>query len=75
LASERGPSGFKILLFVVVVAIVRSLITVWLTTTYLFPWEFQPVKLNDREGGYILNLLTPKIPPNCFLAAGMGRPS
>ena len=46
---ERRSSGFKILLIVVAVAIVTSVITVWLTTTYLFPKEFKPVKLNDRE--------------------------
>jgi len=48
-AQERRSSGFKILLIVVAVAIVTSVITVWLTTTYLFPKELKPVKLNDRE--------------------------
>ena len=48
-APERRSSGFKILLILVAVAIVTSVITVWLTITYLFPKEFKPVKLNDRE--------------------------
>lgn len=47
--QKRRSGGFKIVLVVVVVAIVTSVITVWLTTTYLFPKEFKPVKLNDRE--------------------------
>lgn len=47
--QARPSSGFKITLIVVAVAIVTSVITVWLTTTYLFPKEFKPVKLNDRE--------------------------
>jgi hypothetical protein len=46
---ERRSSGFKIMLIVVAVAIVTSVITVWLTITYLFPKEFKPVKLSDRE--------------------------
>jgi hypothetical protein len=47
--QERRSSGFKIVLIVLAVAIVTSVITVWLTTTYLFTKEFKPVKLNDRE--------------------------
>ena len=72
-APERWSSGFKILLIAVAVAIVTSVITVWLTITHLFLREFKPVKLNDCEGEYILNLATPKIRPNCFLAAEVGR--
>jgi hypothetical protein len=47
--SERRLSAFKIMLLVVAIAVITSVITVWLATTYLFPGEFKPVKLNDRE--------------------------
>jgi len=46
---ERRSSAFKIVLLVVAIAMVTSVITVWLATTYLLPREFKPVKLNDRE--------------------------
>jgi hypothetical protein len=46
---EKRPSGVKMVMTVVAVAIVTSVMTVWLTTTYLFPKEFKPVKLNERE--------------------------
>ena len=39
----------KIVLLVVAIAIVTSVITVWLALTYLFPGEFKPVKLTERE--------------------------
>ena len=47
--KERRRSTFKIVLLVVAIAIVTSVITVWLTLTYLFPGEFKPVKLTERE--------------------------
>lgn len=46
---QRRPSRFKILLLVVAVAVVTSVITVCLTVAYLFPNEFKPVTLSDRE--------------------------
>jgi len=49
LGPERRSGRFKRVLLVVAVAIVTSVITVWLAATYLLPREFKPVKLNDRE--------------------------
>ncbi len=43
--KERRRSPLKIVLLVVAIAIVTSVITVWLTLTYLFPREFKPVML------------------------------
>jgi hypothetical protein len=47
--KERRRSPLKIVLVVVAIAIVTSVITVWLTLTYLSPREFKPVKLTERE--------------------------
>jgi len=47
--SHRGAGTFAIVLLIVAIAMVTSLITVWLAKTYLFPREFKPVELNDRE--------------------------
>ena len=49
LEPRRQTSRWKIVLIVVVAAMVASVITVWLTLTYLFPREFKPVKLSERE--------------------------
>ncbi len=46
---KRRSSRLRILLIVVAVAIVTSVTTVWMTMAYLFPREFKPVKLSDRE--------------------------
>ena len=45
--SRRSP--WKIVLLVAVISIVTSVITIWLTLTYLFPREFKPVKLTKLE--------------------------
>ena len=60
--SQRRSSAFKIVLLAVAIAMVTSAITVWLATTYVFPREFKPVKLNDREAQVLnakLALLAP----------------
>ncbi|MDH3690508.1 MAG: arginine N-succinyltransferase [Gammaproteobacteria bacterium] len=46
---KRRFGGLKLFLLVAVVAVITSILTVWLTTTYLFPKEFKPVELSDRE--------------------------
>jgi hypothetical protein len=46
---SRKSGWFKILLLVVIVAVVTSALTVWIMTTYMFPKEFKPVKLNTQE--------------------------
>lgn len=45
----KGRSLMKTLLIVIAVAIVTSVATVWLTTTYLFPRAFHPITLNRQE--------------------------
>lgn len=47
-SSSRG-SLWKIVFLVVGVAVATSILTVWLTTRYLFPKEFTPVTLNAAE--------------------------
>lgn len=45
----RGNSLIKTLCIVIGVAIVTSVVTVWLTTSYLFPTAFEPITLNYEE--------------------------
>ena len=47
--QEKRTNRLKTVLIIAAVAFVTSVITVWLTLTYLFPREFKPVKLSDRE--------------------------
>ncbi|MBN1842975.1 MAG: arginine N-succinyltransferase [Deltaproteobacteria bacterium] len=46
---KRRSSRLRILLIVVAVAIVTSAATVLVTMAYVFPGDFKPVKLSDRE--------------------------
>jgi hypothetical protein len=46
-ASKRGM--LKIVLLIVAIAALTSVLTVWLTTGYLFPVEFKPVTLDAGE--------------------------
>lgn len=48
-ARPKGRSFLKTLLVVIVVAVVTSVATVWLTNVYLFPKAFTPVTLNHDE--------------------------
>jgi len=48
-APPRGMSTGRIVLLVVVVAILASAATVWVITRYVFPREFSPVQLSERE--------------------------
>jgi len=51
--NEQDPqkrlSGMKLFFLVVVLAVVTSVLTVWLSTLYFFPKQFQPVELNRSE--------------------------
>ncbi|MFZ0612573.1 MAG: hypothetical protein WAM73_10065 [Desulfobacterales bacterium] len=48
--ENQSNRGFlKTAVFIVAVAAVTSVLTVWLTARYLFPREFQPVTLDARE--------------------------
>jgi hypothetical protein len=42
-------SGLKTTLLVIAVTIVTSIVTVWVTTNYLFPKQFKPVTLDHKE--------------------------
>ncbi len=46
---ERRISGVKLFFIVVGVAVVTSLLTVWLAAFYIFPKKFRPVELNRAE--------------------------
>lgn len=48
-AVQSRWSGWKIFFLVVAVAVVTSALTVWIVTAYLFPKQFEPVQLSDRE--------------------------
>jgi len=52
-ANEQGPpkrlSGMKLFLLVIVIAVVTSILTVWLSTLYFFPKQFKPVVLSKSE--------------------------
>ena len=47
--SKNKPGHGKTVLLIVIIAIVTSLVTVWVAMMYLFPKEFKPVSLSDRE--------------------------
>ena len=46
-SSSRSP--LRTVLLVVAIAAITSVLTVWLTTRYLFPKEFTPATLDARE--------------------------
>lgn len=48
-AQARRMGVGKILLLTLLVAVIASAVTVWVMTRYLFPKEFTPVRLSDRE--------------------------
>jgi hypothetical protein len=47
--QERRMGVGRILLLALLVAVIASAVTVWVMTRYLFPKEFTPVRLSDRE--------------------------
>ena len=47
--QKKGLSGLKHLSLVIVIAICTSILTVWISTFYLFPRPFKPVELNNSE--------------------------
>ena len=52
-ANEPGPkkrlSGIKLFFLVIGIAVVTSILTVWLFTLYFFPKQFKPVELSKSE--------------------------
>ncbi len=48
--ATRAPlGGIKLFLLIVAVVVATSALTVWLMSVYLFPKQFKPVELNQRE--------------------------
>jgi hypothetical protein len=47
--QERRMGVGKLVLLTLLVAVIASAVTVWVMTRYLFPKEFTPVRLSDRE--------------------------
>jgi len=72
--QQRMSTG-RIVLLVVVVAVLASALTVWLITRYLFPREFTPVQLSQREERVLNEKLERIDPTTGGLArrAGPGR--
>lgn len=74
--QPQSRSGrFKTLLLIVAVAIVTSLITVWLTISFLFPKQFKPVALSDREEQVLNTKLSRLDPAGRYAEGGPGRHS
>lgn len=67
--GARRLSGVKLVLIVVAVAVVSSVVTVWMATQYLFRREFQPVELSEREAE-VLDAKLARLDPT----AGQGTP-
>ena len=73
---SSNRSLLKTVLLVVAIAAITSVLTVWLTTRYLFPKEFTPVTLDAREEKALdakidrLDPIRPARPPSRDPAAG-----
>lgn len=48
-SHEKRFSQLHLVLLVIAVAVLTSIVTVWVTTTYLFPKQFKPVELSEKE--------------------------
>jgi hypothetical protein len=46
---SRGFSGLQVAGIVLLCAVATALLTVWAVRVYLYPSDFEPVKLSDRE--------------------------
>jgi flagellar basal body-associated protein FliL len=46
---KKGSNPLLIALLIIGVIIVTAIVTVWLTMMFLFPKEFRPVNLSERE--------------------------
>jgi hypothetical protein len=79
-ANERGPkkrlSGVKLFLLVIVIAVVTSVLTVWLSVLYFFPKQFKPVELSRSESQVLaekLDRLDPTTRSKTAPAAAEGK--
>jgi len=61
--TKRKVGWLKILTITAIVAIVTSLITVWIAVKYLFPNAFEPVELSTREEQVLEEKLSTLTPP------------
>lgn len=48
-SKQTSLSGMKLVLLIVAVVVATCVLTVWLMSVYLFPKQFRPVELNQRE--------------------------
>ena len=60
-ANEPGQkkrlSGMKLFFLVIVLAVVTSILTVWLSVLYFFPKQFKPVELSKSESQILADKL------------------
>ncbi len=60
-ANDQGQkkrlSGVKLFFLVIVIAIVTSVLTVWLSVLYFFPKQFKPVELSKSESQVLADKL------------------
>ena len=47
--QKKRLSGLQLFFLVILIAIITSILTVWISTFYLFPKQFKPVELNKSE--------------------------
>ena len=47
--SEKRSGCIKTVLFVIIITVITSIVTVWAVMAYLFPKEFKPVSLSQKE--------------------------
>ena len=56
-AQKKRLSGVKLFFLVIVIAIVISVLTVWLSALYFFPKQFKPVALSKSESQVLADKL------------------
>jgi hypothetical protein len=55
--QKKRLSGVKLFFLVIVVAVVTSVLTVWLSALYFFPKQFKPVELSKSESQVLADKL------------------
>lgn len=78
--KKASLGGMKLFLLVVAVIVATSVLTVWLMSVYLFPKQFKPVELSQRESKALsakLESLDPttrrRAPPGGSSESGSGK--
>ena len=74
--QKKRLSGIKIFFLVIVIAVVTSILTVWLFTLYFFPKQFKPVELSKSESQALsdkLDRLDPTTRPKTGPAGKNGK--